>query len=141
MKEEIERFLTEMAEEIARGESEKIFDRFALPTILYVVGKIIVIESREQFTEILATYTRELEQASMQGKLMKVNDVSREKNGRVVAFVTGIHLGKDGKPHGASLFKYFFRSEDGELKIEMIELCDFPDDGVGFGDPLLKIAQ
>lgn len=137
----ISRFLADMAEETARGEVDRVFARFAFPTIIYIIDKILVVSTPEQLGALLKSRAAELDRCGVQRKELSVTAVSLERDGRILAHVSATYHGKDGTLRGEGKAKYYFRRDGETLKIEMVELCSFPEMEGGFGGPILNVAQ
>jgi hypothetical protein len=140
MYEKVSSFLDDLSTDMSHGHYAGVSERFFFPAILFVVGKIIVVDTREQLASIARAYGDELERAGMHSRKLKLNAVSLDLEGRHVAHVTGSYFDEAGVALDESRFRYFLREVEGPLKIEMIEMIDFPSLLKDFGAPLLAIA-
>ena len=141
MYETISSFLDDLSADMSYGDYAGVSERFIFPTIIFVVGRIIVVDTQEQLASIALAYGEELARAEMHGRRLKLNAVSLDREGRHVAHVTASYFDAAGDSLDESRFRYFLREVEGPLKIEMIEMIDLPSLLKDFGAPLLAIAR
>ncbi len=141
MYETISSFLDDLSADMSHGDYVGVSEHFFFPAILFVVGKIIVVDTREQLASIAQAYGDELARAGMHSRKLKLKAVSLDREGRHVAHVSASYFDEAGDSLDESRFRYFLREVEGPLKIEMIEMIDLPSLLEDFGAPLLAIAR
>lgn len=117
------RFFNEWSGNATGAGPDDLFERFVLPTIIYIGDEVIVLQDRRDFGSLFARYMRERMAAGISDTHFRLNSVAKGGQGRISAWVT-VSYAKGGQTTTDHTdIKYFFREVFGELKIEMIEFA------------------
>lgn len=128
---DVETFLAEMSEEFLTGDVDAVLKRMSLPTAIYFGQDAIIVHGRKELAEVTEAYLEGLRLSGHTKTQPVVDALSIPNKGRMTALTTARILDVNGLCIGLSKAKYFLRTTEDGLKIELVEHSQVP---LGSGD-------